>query len=184
MTSPALRRAAFLDRDGTLIEDRNYLKDPDGVVLVPNAAAAVRVLNDAGVVAVIVTNQSGIAQGFLTEADYAATAERSRELFRQAGATIDGMYHCPHYPEISGPCDCRKPGTLLYRRAAQDFHVDLTRSAYIGDRMRDILPSQSLGGVGILVASAHTPADERDRAARDFVVANSLGDAVALFLAR
>jgi D-glycero-D-manno-heptose 1,7-bisphosphate phosphatase len=141
-------------------------------------------LNDAGVVVVIITNQSGIAQGFFTEEDYAATADRTRAVFHQAGATIDGMYHCPHHPELTGPCDCRKPGTLLHRRAAQYFHIDLTRSAYIGDRLRDVLPSQSLGGIGILIPSPHTPSEERNSAERDFVLADSLGEAVEIFLAR
>ncbi|MEW5917204.1 MAG: HAD-IIIA family hydrolase [Gemmatimonadota bacterium] len=184
MTPGELRRAAFLDRDGTLIEDRNYLADPDGVVVVPNAAAAVRTLNDAGVLAVIITNQSGIAQGLLTEAQYGATAARTREIFSRAGATIDAMYHCPHFPALSGPCDCRKPGTLLHRRAAHDLGIDLSRSAYIGDRLRDVLPSKTLGGLGILVASPQTPNDERDRAAREFVTATSLDEAVKRFLNR
>ncbi|HJU74927.1 MAG TPA: HAD-IIIA family hydrolase, partial [Gemmatimonadaceae bacterium] len=96
----AERRAAFLDRDGTLIEDRNYLADADGVRPMPNAIAAVRALNRADVLAIVVTNQSGIARGFLTENQYLATAERLRDLFANDGAIIDAMYHCPHFPDI------------------------------------------------------------------------------------
>ena len=184
MTGSGLRRAAFLDRDGTLIEDRNFLADPDGVTPMPNAVAAVRALNRADVLAIVVTNQSGIARGLLTEEQYLLTAERLRDVFASAGAVIDAMYHCPHFPEISGPCECRKPGTLLHRRAAADHKIDLSSSAFIGDRLRDILPAQSLGGTGILVSSATTPATDLERAHEDFAVVSSLSAAVDLVLER
>jgi histidinol-phosphate phosphatase family protein len=184
MTPDVDRRAAFLDRDGTLIEDRHFLNDPEGIVPLPNAAAAIRALNAADVLVIVVTNQSGIARGLITEQQYAATEERLRDAFESAGVQIDAMYHCPHLPEISGPCECRKPGTLLHRRAAAEHGIDLTRSAYIGDRLRDVQPAHALGGVGILVAGPATPADERERAAEDFMVVDSLSDAVHALLAR
>ncbi|MGQ0641199.1 MAG: D-glycero-alpha-D-manno-heptose-1,7-bisphosphate 7-phosphatase [Gemmatimonadaceae bacterium] len=177
MTSGSLQRAAFLDRDGTLIEDRHFLADPDAVVLLPNAAAAVRTLNAADVLVIVITNQSGIARGLITEAQYAATAEQLRDAFESAGAQIDAMYHCPHFPDISGPCECRKPGTLLHRRAAAEHSIDLARSSYIGDRLRDVQPAQTLGGRGMLVTGPATPAAERESAAHDFLVVDSLMDA-------
>ncbi len=184
MSGRPLQQAAFLDRDGTLIEDRHFLADPEGVVPLPNAMDAVRALNQAGVLAIVVTNQSGIARGLLTEAQYASTAQRLRDLFERAGVHIDGMYHCPHFPDISGPCACRKPGTFLYTRAAADYAIDLQRSAYIGDRLRDVLPAQTLGGRGILIAGPDTPADERERAAAEFTVVDSLAAAVRTALGR
>ncbi len=184
MTALPARHAAFLDRDGTLIHDRSFLADPSGVVLLPNAAEAVRALNSAGVLAIVVTNQSGIARGLLTEEQYAATAQHLLDVFESAGAHIDAMYHCPHFPDISGPCECRKPGTLLYRRAAADHGIDLARSAYIGDRLRDVLPARALGGRGILVPGSATPADESERAAAEFTVAESLSEAVQGVLGR
>lgn len=177
-----VRRAAFLDRDGTLITDVHFLADPNGVIMMPNADTAVRALNDAGVLAVVVTNQSGIARGLITEAQYQSTAQRLREIFAARGARLDGMYHCPHYPEISGPCECRKPGTLLFRRAAADHGIDLVHSAYIGDRLRDVQPAQAFGGVGILVPVPSTPGEEREQAAREFTVVASLSEAVRIFL--
>src|SRR5574338_106156 len=105
------RRAAFLDRDGTLIEDAIYLADPDRMRLLPGAAAAVRELNAHDVLAIVVTNQSGIAQGLLTEAQYEATRQRLDALLAERGARIDASYHCPHHPSVSGSCDCRKPAT-------------------------------------------------------------------------
>ena len=184
MTDGPLRRAAFLDRDGTLVEDRHFLADPDGIALMPNAATAVRALNAADILVVVVTNQSGIARGLISEEQYEATAERMRDAFESAGAQIDAMYHCPHFPDISGPCECRKPGTLLYRRAAAEHGIDLERSVYIGDRLRDVQPAHAFGGQGILVAGPHTPPDERDRAAPEYAVVDSLSDAVRAVLAR
>jgi D-glycero-D-manno-heptose 1,7-bisphosphate phosphatase len=159
-----VRAAAFLDRDGTLIEDRHYLRDPADMRLLPGAAGAVRRLNGAGIAAVVVTNQSGIARGLLTEADYAATVERLDALLREAGARLDAHYHCPHLPELSGACDCRKPGALLYRRAADELELDLSRSWWIGDRVRDVMAATTFGGRGMLVltGSGRKEADTAD----------------------
>jgi D-glycero-D-manno-heptose 1,7-bisphosphate phosphatase len=145
------RPAVFLDRDGTLIEDRHYLRDPDLVQLLPGAADAVRRLNAAAIPAVVVTNQSGIARGLLTEADYAATARRLDELLAGEDARLDGHYHCPHLPGVTGPCDCRKPGPLLYERAARDLDLDLAASWWVGDRERDLEAADRFGGRAILV---------------------------------
>jgi D-glycero-D-manno-heptose 1,7-bisphosphate phosphatase len=183
MSEPPTRRAAFLDRDGTLITDVHFLADPNGIVMMPNADRAVRALNDAGVLAIVITNQSGIARGLITEAQYGATAQRLREVFDARGARIDAMYHCPHFPEISGPCECRKPGTLLFHRAAADYGIDFTQSAYIGDRLRDVQPAKVLGGRGFLVPVPSTPPEEREIAAREFSVVDTLTEAVQAFLA-
>jgi histidinol-phosphate phosphatase family protein len=152
-----VRPAVFLDRDGTLIEDPGYVRAPEQVRLLPGAAAAVRAVSQAGRLAVVVTNQSGIARGLLTEADYAATAARLAALLAAEGARLDGQYHCPHLPELSGPCDCRKPGTLLYRRAAADLGIDLARSWWIGDAPRDVLPAAALGGAGAVLLGPGSP---------------------------
>lgn len=176
--------AAFLDRDGTLIEDRNFLADPEDVRPLPNAPQAVRLFNAADVLVVVVTNQSGIARGLISESQYAATAERLRDLFESSGAIIDASYYCPHYPDVSGPCECRKPGTLMHRWAANDLGIDLARSFYIGDRLRDVQPAQTLGGIGILVNGPATPPEERTRAAEEFLVVDSLLDAARAALAK
>jgi len=159
------RPAVFLDRDGTIIEDRHYLRDPSLVQLRPGAGDAVRRLARAGVPVVVVTNQSGIARGLLTEADYQATARRLEELLAATGARLAGQYHCPHLPEISGPCECRKPGSLLYRQAAEALGLDLARSWWVGDRLRDIAAARPLGGRGLLVLGG--AAGEADAAATE-----------------
>jgi phosphoribosylglycinamide formyltransferase-1 len=121
--------------------------------LLPGADRAIRRLNHNGFVTLVVTNQSGIARGLLTENDYRAVQQRLDELLEQSGAHLDGHFFCPHLPEVSGPCECRKPGTLLYREAAERFDVELSRSWWVGDRVRDILAAEALGGRGILIGN-------------------------------
>jgi len=121
-------RAVFLDRDGTIVEDPGFLHEPEKVKLLPGAAEAIRRLNTADVRVVVVTNQSGIARGRYTVDDYEAVQRRLGELLAAHGARIDGAYFCPHHPQLSGPCDCRKPGLKLFRAAAQAFDIDFSRS--------------------------------------------------------
>lgn len=147
--------AVFVDRDGTLMVERNYLADPDGVELVPGAAAALALLRESGYALVVVTNQSGIARGTYTLADYHAVAARLDQVLQEAGVPVDGTYFCPHHPDITGPCACRKPDTGMYVQAAGDLGLDLTRSWYVGDKVTDVLPAVSLGGRGILVRTGY-----------------------------
>lgn len=172
------RPAVFLDRDGTLIRDRNYIRKPEDVDLVPGAAAAVRRLNDARLPVVVVTNQSGIARGLFTTEDYERVRARMEALLADAGARIDASYMCPHHPDFTGLCECRKPATLLFRRAAYDHDIDLARSWYVGDKERDVQPAAELSGRGILVPTAQTPLREIDAARKVHVVAASLDEAV------
>ena len=153
MTDRTGRPAIFLDRDGTLIEEKVYLADPEGVVLVPHAAEALKELHDAGYALVIVTNQSGIARGLYTESDYRAVARRLDELLHDAGAPVDDTRFCPHHPDFGAPCACRKPGTGLYRDAAEALGLSLQDSYYVGDKVADVKPALALGGKGILVRS-------------------------------
>jgi D-glycero-D-manno-heptose 1,7-bisphosphate phosphatase len=176
------RAAVFLDRDGTIIHDAEYLRDADSVDLLPGAAEAIGRLNTRGIPVIVVTNQSGIARGLLTEADYEAVRARLDELLAAEGARIDASYFCPHHPDFTGPCDCRKPSTLLYRRAAADHALDLTRSTFIGDRWRDIAPGLDLGGRGILVSGSSTPPAELRQAESRADVVLSLSQAVDLLL--
>ena len=154
--SRAGRAAVFLDRDGTIIEDVGYLGDPERVRLLPGATEAIGRLNRAGLLTVVVTNQSGIARGLFDEKAYEATRVRLDRLLADQGARLDAQYHCPHHPDLSGPCECRKPGPLLYRRAAEDLSIDLTASWWVGDRLRDVQAAAALGGRGIILGPAAT----------------------------
>jgi D-glycero-D-manno-heptose 1,7-bisphosphate phosphatase len=172
-----VRRAAFLDRDGTLIAERHYLADPGQVELVPGAADALRRLHDAGYALVIVTNQSGIARGLYTEEDYRAVQQRLASLLEAGGVGLDGSYHCPHHPDFSGPCDCRKPMPGLFLRAAEELGLELNGSLFIGDRIRDVEPAVALGGTGILVRTGYG-AQEAEHAPPGVTVSADIADAV------
>jgi D-glycero-D-manno-heptose 1,7-bisphosphate phosphatase len=175
------RRAVFLDRDGTIIEDTGYLADPAAVRLLPGAAGAIARLNRAGLPVIVVTNQSGIARRLFDEAAYAATVRRLDELLAAAGARLDGRYHCPHHPDFTGPCECRKPGLLLYRRAAADHGLHLAGSWWVGDGLRDVLPAERFDGRGLLVGEP--PAEEGSTSmAERFPVVRDLAAAVDFIL--
>lgn len=172
------RDAVFLDRDGTIIHDAAYLRDANDVELLPGAARAIARLNAEGLPVIVVTNQSGIARGLLTHDDYAAVQVRLDELLADVGARIDASYVCAHHPDFTGACDCRKPATLLYRQAAAEHGIDVTRSTFVGDRWRDVAPALALGGRGILISGPSTTGDDLQRAQGAVEVVPSLGEAV------
>lgn len=162
------RRAVFLDRDGTLIEEVGYLGDPARVRLIPGAAAALLGLEEAGYLRIVITNQSGIGRGMYPAAAYLATqAEVVRQL-GETGATVDASYHCPHLPQAG--CTCRKPGTALHREAIASFGIDVTASWCIGDQLRDLEPAAELGCRAMLVGTG--------RGARDRDAALAMGATV------
>ncbi|HET8654409.1 MAG TPA: HAD family hydrolase [Longimicrobiaceae bacterium] len=150
------RVGVFLDRDGTIIFDRHYPADPDQVELLPGAAAAIARLNETGLPVFVVTNQSGIGRGMYTEADFRAVQARMEALLAEAGALVQGTYHCPHAPDRQPPCDCRKPAAGLFERAAAEHDLDLARSAFVGDRLRDVLPAVRFGGRGVFLRGPGT----------------------------
>ena len=176
-----LPTAVFLDRDGTIIEDAHYLSRPEQVKLIDGAGEAIARINSMLVPVIVVTNQSGIARGFLTEADHALITAHLESLLAARGARIDASYHCPHAPEDG--CECRKPGTLLYQRARKEHPgIDLANALYIGDRFRDVEPALTLGGSGVLVPSRETPDYEKEAAEARARLAPSLSTAVDWFL--
>ena len=175
------RPAIFLDRDGTLTEEMVYLSDPERVVLLPGTAAALSDFREAGFILVVVTNQSGIARGLYTENDYHAVAKRLDEMLAEAGSPVDATLYCPHHPDSGPVCECRKPATGMYRRAAAELGVDLADSYYVGDKASDVTPALELGGVGVLVRTGFG-ADEAARVPAGTAVVEDLGGAVRLIL--
>lgn len=156
MTSqPSARPAVFLDRDGTIIAEKVYLSDPEGVELIDGALEAMRELKASGFALVVVTNQSGIARGLYGLEDYRAMAARLSALLDEAGIELDSTHFCPHHPDATGPCACRKPGTKMYLDAATELHLDFGASYFVGDKLSDVLPAIELGGRGILVRTGY-----------------------------
>ena len=159
-------RAVFLDRDGTIIEEVGYLDRPERVEFFPWTIDAVRVLNRAGLGVVMVSNQSGIARGFFTEAVADAVHRRMADLLSAGGARIDAYYYCPHHPDgtvagLSITCDCRKPARGLVDRAVTEFGVDPARSFVVGDRWLDVELARTVGAKGILVRTGYGDLQER-----------------------
>jgi D-glycero-D-manno-heptose 1,7-bisphosphate phosphatase len=176
-----LPTAVFLDRDGTIIEDAHYLSRPEQVKLLPGAADAIARINAQLIPVIVVTNQSGIARGILTADEHEQVTRHLNKLLGRHGARIDATYFCPHAPEDG--CDCRKPGTLLYRNAKRDYpEIDLARSLYLGDRFRDLEPAITFGGTGVLIPSPETPESEIEAAEARARVAPSLGTALDWYL--
>lgn len=178
-----LRPAVFLDRDGTIIQEVDYLADPDGVVLIPGAPEALVLLRNAGFALVVVTNQSGIARGLYRMEDFQAVTRRLDAILASFGLSLDATYLCPHHPEISGECLCRKPATGMHRAAAEALGLDFTRSFWVGDRVRDLLPALELGGEGILVRTGYG-AEEEETLPDGFQAADDLLQAAGMMLAR
>jgi D-glycero-D-manno-heptose 1,7-bisphosphate phosphatase len=176
------RAAVYLDRDGTLVVERHYLADPDDLQLVPGTAPALAALKQAGYALVVVTNQSGIARGLYTEADYEAVARRFEAILAEERVELDGSYHCPHHPDVTGVCACRKPSTGMYLQAARDLDLDPERSWYVGDKTTDVLPSLELKGRGILVRTGYGTEHET-RVPEDVVVLDDVAAAARHILA-
>ncbi|MFZ5812747.1 MAG: D-glycero-beta-D-manno-heptose 1,7-bisphosphate 7-phosphatase [Thermodesulfobacteriota bacterium] len=180
-TMEKTRRAVFLDRDGVLNEDRNYLWKPEDFVLLPGAVEALSRLQAAGFLLVVVTNQSGIARGFYTEQDYQNLTAYMRGLLEGYGIRLAGVYHCPHHPmHGKGPyrvsCGCRKPQPGLILRAGEELGIDVRRSFLVGDKQSDMEAGRTAGvGRCILVKTGHV-LGKKDIAAADICL-NDLREA-------
>ncbi|MDR3243788.1 MAG: HAD family hydrolase [Elusimicrobiota bacterium] len=143
----------FLDRDGTIIHDRNYLSSPEQVKLYSFSAKAVQKMQKAGFKVIIITNQSGISRGKFSEKELSLIHKRFISLLKEQGTKIDGLYYCPHID--SDNCLCRKPKIGMFLQAAKEHNIDLKNSYMIGDSVRDYISGVKMGGKGIFVLSGH-----------------------------
>ena len=154
------KKAVFLDRDGTIIKDADYLADPDEVELLDNAAKGIKMLKDAGYLILVTTNQSGVARGYFTEETVQLVNNRMREHLQEEGTDIDGIYYCPHYKEgeikaYAVDCDCRKPEPGMIKQAAREFNIDLYQSWVIGDKAADVEFGQAVDSRTVLVLTGY-----------------------------
>ena len=154
------RRAVFMDRDGTISEEVGYVNHPSRYRVFRYSAEAVRLLNENGWLAILVTNQAGVARGYFTEHLIAAVHDRLKLELKAQGARLDAIYYCAHHPTVGESpyrfdCDCRKPKPGLIRRAAQEFDVDLAQSWMIGDRYSDIELARNAGTRAAFVLSGY-----------------------------
>ncbi|MGH7388809.1 MAG: D-glycero-alpha-D-manno-heptose-1,7-bisphosphate 7-phosphatase [Candidatus Rokuibacteriota bacterium] len=156
----ASRPAVFIDRDGTLTEEVGYVNHPERLRLLPRSGEAIRKLNAAGLAAVVVTNQAGVARGYFSEEVLHAVNAALVEQLAGHGARLDGVYVCAHHPTEGEPpwraeCECRKPRPGLLRRAAAELGLDLERSTMIGDKASDLVPAAAVGAYGVLVLTGY-----------------------------
>lgn len=160
-----MKPAAFLDRDGTILDELGYVTPDSQLITYPWSIDAIRLLNRAGFAVVVVTNQGGIARGLYTPEFVDETHRTLGAQFAAGGAHIDGWYYCPHHPEaiiepLGLPCACRKPEPGMVHDAARDLELDLTRSWVVGDQWRDVQLAHRVGAHSILVRTGHGQAQE------------------------
>lgn len=170
------RRVVFLDRDGTINEDVGYLSDPAGLVLIPGAAMAVRLLNEAGVMVVVISNQSGVGRGYYTDTDVEAVNARLVLLLGESGASLDALYWCNHHPDEG--CECRKPNSGLVARAVEELLVDAAGSYVVGDKVSDVELAGNIGAKGILVLTGKGAREVEKLSSPAAFVARDLREAV------
>ncbi len=180
------RPAAFLDRDGTLVAERGYLADPGGLALLPGVPAALRAMRDAGIPLIVISNQAGVGRGLFPLSRVHEVMAELRRRLRAEGVELDAVYFCPHAP--GDGCGCRKPGTDLLVRAAEDQCVALASSMMVGDKRLDAATGQAAGGFGVLVRTGYgreeeSRADDGEFPRRPDHVFDGLPEAAAWFIA-
>jgi len=176
-----MRRAVFLDRDGTLNVEKEYLYRIVDFEFIPGAVEAVQLLNEAGFLVVVVTNQSGVARGYYTEEDVESLHRYVAAELQKSGARVDAWLYCPHHPDGRGsyslPCSCRKPLPGMLKEAARRYDIDLAASVMIGDKQADISAGQAAGCSTILVRTGYG-ADEECHVSENTPVFDDLRAAV------
>lgn len=170
-----MRRFVLLDRDGTLIAERNYLARAEDVELLPATARGLRLLNHLGLGLAVLTNQSGLGRGYFDQAALDTVHTRLSQLLAGEGVSLAGIYVCPHIPEDD--CDCRKPRPGLAQRAAAELNFDPAASFVIGDKACDIELGQSLGATTFLVRTGYGALHEQNGTRADYVVDDVLAAA-------
>lgn len=176
-----MRRAVFLDRDGTITEEGDWQAKVGPPRPIPGAAEALRRLQDAGLLLFIVTNQSGVARGRYTEADVQAYNDQMAAMFAEAGVRFQEIAYCPHLPDAG--CACRKPDTRFLADAAERYGIDLARSFVVGDQTTDIAMGVRNGCRSLLVQSGFGGRDGKADVQPDVVVAD-IGEAAERILER
>ncbi len=182
--------AVFLDRDGTINEDIGYVSKPEELIIYPWAAEAIRLINDAGLKTIVVTNQSGVARGMYTEETLEEIHRKLITELAREGARIDAVYYCPHHPRIGDvrykiECECRKASPGMLKQAAREHDLDLAQSFVVGDKASDINLATNAGAKGVLVLTGY--GEETLRARDEWpceprIVADNLLDAVKQIL--
>ncbi len=145
MSEVKKQKALFLDRDGTINVEKNYVYKIADFEFQSGIFELIRTYQKNGFLIFIITNQSGIARGFYSEKDFEILNNWMLNKFSSEGIKITNVYHCPHHPDITGPCDCRKPKSGMIKQAIKQFNISAVKSVLIGDKKRDILAGENAG---------------------------------------
>lgn len=173
------KKAFFLDRDGVVIRQISYLHDPELVELEKNVPEAIRKIHEKGMLAVVLTNQSGVARGMFTEKDVDLCHEKLQTLLEAYGEKIDAFYTCCHHPDYTGECSCRKPAPGLFLSAASDLDIDISSSFMVGDKFSDLESGRNAGvKQSILLETGYGPKYVQKALDAGFDVCSDLLEAV------
>jgi D-glycero-D-manno-heptose 1,7-bisphosphate phosphatase len=187
------RSAVFFDRDGTLIADAGYLNHPSQIKLFSQTAEALKSLRKAGFYLFVVTNQSGVARGYFSEAQVKNVHQNLRRMLKVKGAKIDAFFYCPHHPQgkvksFSKKCDCRKPSPGMVKQALKRYSIDLKKSYVVGDKLDDILLAKNAKvAAGLLVRTGNGRKSElefRKLKLKNSAVVSNLAQAAQWILSR
>lgn len=172
-------QAVFLDRNGTINYDYGYVGKPEDFHLLEGVGEAIKIFNEMNIKVIVVSNQSGVARGFYTKEDVERVNEKMRKELSRFGAWIDGIYYCPHHPEDG--CECRKPKSGLFKKAAEDFSLALNKCVVIGDKLSDIEVARNIGALPILVLTGHGEEERKKIKDESILIVSSLLEAAKMF---
>jgi len=185
------QRAVFIDRDGTISEEVGYINHPSRFHVFPYSAPAIKLLNESGWLAIVVTNQAGVARGYFSEEMIKRVHEQLKQDLENNGARLDAIYYCAHHPSVGEPpyrldCDCRKPKPGLIRQAVEELGIDLEKSWMVGDRYSDVELARNAGVHSAFVMSGYGPGEwEHQRGSWKYqpdLIAKNLLEAVAAII--
>jgi len=178
-------RAIFIDRDGTINIDKDYLTDPDKLEFIEGSPEAIALANKLGLKVVVISNQSGVARGLMTIEQVENVNARLVEMLKEHGAMVDAIYYCPHHPANGDVCTCRKPDIGMLIRAKEKFDIDLASSFVVGDKWSDVKCGENAGAFASLVLTGYGETDYRrcidDRIKIDYLAKN-LYDSITNFV--
>jgi D-glycero-D-manno-heptose 1,7-bisphosphate phosphatase len=186
-----MKRAVFIDRDGTISEEVGYINHPSRFRLFPYSASAIKRLNESGWLAVVVTNQAGVARGYFAEELITKVHQKMEQELREQNARLDAVFYCAHHPTVGEPpyradCDCRKPKPGLIKRAAAELDIDLGQSWMIGDRYSDIELAHNAGLRSAFVLTGYGQGEWEHQSGtwvhKPDLITNNLSEAVDLIV--
>lgn len=182
-----MQRAVFIDRDGTINVDKDYLTDPDEVEFIDRSPEAISIANRLGLKVIVISNQSGVSRGLMSMEEVDAVNDRLVKMLAAKGARVDAIYYCPHHPDYGDGevCNCRKPDIGMLLRAKAQFNIDLEQSFVIGDKWSDVKCGENAGAMTSLVLTGYGKSDYQrciDGRIKIDYLAENLYDSVTNFI--